>query len=98
MALCCEEGYDILINATSASLPIAPDHILPHTLVMDITTRPRETAFLKHAQEKGCSVIYGYEMFIEQALGQFDLWFTHLDLPECRTILEGVVPSALSRD
>ena len=53
MTLCCEEGYDILINATSASLPIAPDHIPPHTLVMDITTQPRETAFLKHSQGEG---------------------------------------------
>lgn len=71
----CETEYDILINCTPALSPIDPAYILPKALVMDITTNPRETPFLRQALEKGCKVIYGYQMFIEQALGQFDLWF-----------------------
>jgi 3-dehydroquinate dehydratase/shikimate dehydrogenase len=42
---------------------------------MDIKTRAIHTPFLEKALEKNCHIIYGYEMFTEQALGQFDLWF-----------------------
>lgn len=69
------EGYDILINCTPLPLPVDPMHILSHTLVMDITTNPKETLFLKHAKEKQCTIVYGYQMFVEQALGQLNLWF-----------------------
>ena len=68
-------SYDILINCTPSPLPIRPEAILPKTLVMDIAVRPEESPFLKEAKEKGCRTIPGYQMFIEQALGQFDLWF-----------------------
>lgn len=33
MAICCEKGYDILINCTPLSLPISPDHILAQAIV-----------------------------------------------------------------
>jgi 3-dehydroquinate dehydratase / shikimate dehydrogenase len=93
MAMCCEEGYDILINATPSPLPIAPGTILPQALVMDITTQPRETEFLKQAKERGCRVVYGYEMFIEQALGQFKLWFKErFEAQAWRKILEEGAP------
>lgn len=75
MAACAAEGYDILINCTPVELPILPEHILPKAIVMDITTKPKETSFLKCAKEKGCQVIYGYQMFVEQALHQFGIWF-----------------------
>lgn len=68
-------GYDILINCTPLPHPIASDGFIPGTIVMDITTKPKETLFLKEAVKRGCYVIYGYEMFIEQAIGQFKLWF-----------------------
>lgn len=89
MAICVESGYDILINCTPTQLPIDPDYILPGATVMDITTKPKETEFLKLAKEKGCPIIYGYQMFIEQALGQFNLWFKNrFDVQESRKILE----------
>lgn len=89
IATCAEIGYDILINCTPSPLPIASDYILPQAIVMDITTKPKETAFLKLAMEKGCPIIYGYRMFIEQALGQFNLWFKNqIDIQESRKILE----------
>src|SRR5262249_16514603 len=75
MATCAETGYDVLINCTPSPLPIASEYIIPQAIVMDIKTKPKETAFLKLAREKGCPIIYGYQMFIEQALGQFNLWF-----------------------
>lgn len=89
MATCAETGYDILINCTPSPMPIASECILPQAIVMDITTKPKETAFLQIAMEKGCPIIYGYRMFIEQALGQFNLWFkNHFDIQKSRTILE----------
>lgn len=69
------EGYDILINATSASksdINIVPQHkLIPGTIVMDIVSNPVETILLKNAQERNCLVIYGMEMFINQAKMQF---------------------------
>ncbi len=82
MHACAQEGYDLLLNTTPLSLPIGPADILPTAHVMDIKTRPQQTLLLKHAQEKGCPITYGYEMFIEQALGQYRLWFDGR-IPEC---------------
>ena len=66
--------YDILINATPNPTPIDPKHIIPGCTVMEITTRFTDTPFLQAAQEKGCRVVLGLEMFLRQAQGQFKLW------------------------
>lgn len=98
MKTCAESGYDILINCTPATLPIDPDYILPQAIVMDIRTKPKETPFLKLAMEKGCPIIYGYRMFIEQALGQYNLWFKNdFDIKESKNILEKKAIDCLSR-
>ncbi len=68
-------SYDVLINCTPA-FPITQDEILSNALVMDITSKPKDTPFLMAAKLKGCRVIYGYKMFLEQAFLQFELWFT----------------------
>lgn len=83
-----KKGYDLLIKATPISHRIDSDFILPNSTVMDITTNPRETPFLKQAKLKNCRIIYGYRMFIEQAANQFDLWFNEIDKIECKKILE----------
>lgn len=75
MVACSEEGYDILVNCTPAGLPIDPKYILPAALVMDIKTRPKETEFLLHAIDKGCRIVYGEQMFLAQASGQYSRWF-----------------------
>lgn len=67
--------YDILINSTPVGMPIDRNHIRPDSLVMDIKTYPKQSEFLTHASQKGCEIIYGYHMFVEQAVGQFNLWF-----------------------
>lgn len=68
-----EIKYDIIINATPADIPIEEKWLLPGTLAMDIRTRPHKTPFLQAIEKKG-SIIYGYEMFFEQAKWQFTLW------------------------
>lgn len=83
---CC---YDILINCTPSSQPIEKEYILPHSYVMDIKTKPQMTPFLLTAFERKCTIIYGYEMFVEQALGQYNIWFKdQLKLSETRQSLE----------
>ena len=70
--------YDILINCTPASMPIDPQAILSRATVMDMVYSPRETLFLKAAAERGCRIIYGDEMFKNQAKAQSELWRSKL--------------------
>jgi shikimate dehydrogenase len=42
--------------------------------VMDIVYNPRETQLLKDAKRVGCKTIPGLEMFLNQAVTQFELW------------------------
>lgn len=42
--------------------------------VMDIVYNPRETRLLKEARHAGCRTIPGLEMFLNQAVAQFELW------------------------
>jgi len=84
-----EQGYDILINSTPSAMPIEPIHLDHKALVMDIKTKPKDNPLLIAARERGYPVVYGYEMFIEQALGQFALWFPNeFDHTKARSILE----------
>ena len=45
-----------------------------HLTVMDIVYNPRETRLLREAREAGCTTIPGLEMFLHQAIAQFELW------------------------
>jgi shikimate dehydrogenase len=42
--------------------------------VMDIVYNPRDTRLLKDARQAGCVTISGLEMFLHQAVAQFELW------------------------
>jgi shikimate dehydrogenase len=42
--------------------------------VMDIVYNPRETRLLKEARAAGCRTIQGIQMFLHQAVLQFELW------------------------
>lgn len=68
-------GYDILINCTPEPCPIDPQFILSDALIMDIKTIPSQDSLLEYAKERGATVIYGYEMFIHQAVAQVNIWF-----------------------
>ena len=46
----------------------------PHLTVMDIVYNPLDTRLLKEAKAAGCKTIRGIEMFLNQAVGQFELW------------------------
>ena len=78
---------DLLLNATpvgagdpTASL-LPPDVELdPALTVVDLVYRPRRTALLRTAQERGCTTVEGIEMLIEQGGLSFTAW-TGLDAP-----------------
>ena len=46
----------------------------PELTVMDIVYNPLETQLLREAREAGCNTIRGVEMFVNQAVGQFERW------------------------
>jgi shikimate dehydrogenase len=57
--------------------------------IMDVVYNPRETKLLKEAKAAGCRTIPGIEMFLNQAVLQFELW-TNQSAPAdiMRTVLE----------
>lgn len=83
------DGYDILVNATPSPMPIDARWILPKSIVMDIKTRPQYTELLKEAKLKGCTLIFGYEMFVNQAVEQYRIWFgDQIDLKRIKKTIE----------
>jgi shikimate dehydrogenase len=59
-------------KADASCVPAALLH--PALTVMDIVYNPRETTLLKDAKHAGCKTIPGLEMFLHQAVAQFELW------------------------
>ncbi len=61
---------------------LVPQRFLSSPLaVFDIVYNPKETRLLREAKERKCRVISGVEMFIHQAVAQFEL-FTGQSAPE----------------
>ena len=46
----------------------------PADIAFDMVYNPLETRLVKHAREQGKTVVPGLDMFIEQAVRQFELW------------------------
>jgi shikimate dehydrogenase len=71
----------VLIHCTPIGMvPKVDNTCVPASLlhaglaVMDIVYNPRETRLLKEAKRAGCKTIPGLEMFLNQAVTQFELW------------------------
>lgn len=66
--------FDITILCT-------PPHVdlptISTSVLLDINTLPQKSSYTEQARQRGCSILYGYEMFAQQALLQFSLWFPH---------------------
>ena len=77
-----EDGYDLVINGTSAGLsglvPEAPKKILSkHSRCYDLTYGSGITAFNNWCRNtSGCEVADGMGMLVEQAALSFQLWFS----------------------
>jgi len=72
--------YDLIVNATSASLkgdvPAIPaDAVGPHTTCYDMAYGIGDTAFTRWARERGAGMAaQGWGMLVEQAAESFYLW------------------------
>ncbi|XAR52529.1 3-dehydroquinate dehydratase [Bertholletia excelsa] len=73
------EGGMILANTTSVGMkpktdatPISKKALAHYSLVFDAIYTPKWTRLLQEAQESGAKVVFGTEMFINQAFVQFE--------------------------
>lgn len=92
-------SFDALVHATP--LGMFPhtgecffDDRIPAEVVFDMVYNPRETELLKRASDQGKTTIPGLEMFVEQALHQFETW-TGETAP--RSIMEKAASEALAQ-
>jgi shikimate dehydrogenase len=87
-------AYDVIINATSASLAgevpaIPPRVIRSESLCYDMAYSKGDTPFLKWAKENGCArAAQGWGMLVEQAAESFQLW--RGIRPQTRPVLEAL--------
>ncbi len=75
------EQAQVLIHCTPLGMHpkvertcVPQNQLKAHLTVMDIVYNPRETRLLREAREVGCATIPGLEMFLNQAVAQFELW------------------------
>lgn len=79
--------YDLLINATRVGMypnvndtPYPVAKLNPTMVVFDAVYNPENTLLIKGAQQKGCTTITGVDMFVRQAMLQFN-GFTRREAP-----------------
>jgi shikimate dehydrogenase len=70
MIHCTPVGMSPKVDATCVPAAL----LRPTLTVMDIVYNPRETRLLQEAKAAGCRVIPGLDMFLNQAVEQFELW------------------------
>ena len=99
LALQRSRRWDAIVHATPLGMwPQVEEcffeDYIPGDLVFDMVYKPRETRLLRLAREQGCAVITGVEMFVEQAVRQFEI-FTGESAPRAlmeKTALEALTP------
>jgi shikimate dehydrogenase len=75
------EECDILINATpiglldpDARVPLDLATLQPTTLVADVIFNPPQTWLLREAADRGCTVLAGSSVLVQQAALDFKIW------------------------
>ena len=74
------EPYDLVINATAASLanetlPLPAGVVGAHSFCYDMAYKAEDTAFVRWAQQRGCTrAVMGLGMLVEQAAEAFFIW------------------------
>ncbi len=75
------ETPDILINCSPAGMtpnvkqtPCPASCLKPGMIVFDSVYNPLETRLITEAKAAGCTTIPGIELFVNQAVEQFELW------------------------
>jgi len=90
--------FDAVVHATPLGMfPKTGDCFfrdrIPADVVFDMVYNPAETVLLRRASEQGCEVVPGTEMFLEQAIAQFELWTGE---PAPRSAMEKALAEALA--
>ena len=80
-------NHDILINCTPNPDFIQSDWICPNSIAMDTVYQPHWTKFLQKALKKNCRLIFGRELFINQAVQQQKIWGSTLSEIELEQIM-----------
>jgi shikimate dehydrogenase len=70
---------DLIVNATTLGMKnessvIDHRHIQKGSIVYDMVYRPLVTDLIENAKHAQASVVYGYEMLIEQGAKAFEIW------------------------
>lgn len=73
-----KSNYEILINTTPSPMPIDSELLRAGISYMDINTRPSPYSLASRSFKSGCKLIYGYDMFINQAIRQYKIWLPDL--------------------
>jgi shikimate dehydrogenase len=76
------EGTDVLVNATSiglfpdvdARLPLDPESLRPGTVVADVIPNPPRTRLIRDAEARGCAVLDGLGMLVNQGVIAIRHW------------------------
>jgi shikimate 5-dehydrogenase len=89
--------FDAFVNATPLGMHPKEDACffegdIPADLVFDMVYNPARTLLIRRAEEQGCDVIPGLDMFMEQAAHQFEI-FTGEQAP--RAVMERAAVEAL---
>ncbi len=74
-----QKHFDAVVHATPLGMhPNVEecffDDVIPGDIVFDMVYNPLETVLIKRAKEQGKEIIPGFQMFIEQAVRQFEIW------------------------
>jgi 3-dehydroquinate dehydratase/shikimate dehydrogenase len=98
----CDSCCHVFVNTTSVGMhpnvdasPLGdrPPSFKPDTLVFDTIYNPMETKLLKQAKAAGTKTVGGVEMFVRQAVRQFEAWTAK---PAPVDLMRQVVVSRLS--
>lgn len=70
---------DLIVNSTTLGLNNEPsiidqEHIKKGSIIYDIVYRPIVTDLIENAKYAQASIVYGYEMLIEQGAKAFEIW------------------------
>ena len=97
----CRENWDVFINTTSVGMypnvdesPFwdCPPPFSPKTIVFDTVYNPMKTRLLTQAEALGARTISGVEMFVRQAVAQFETW---TDLPAPQPVMRRIIAERL---
>jgi 3-dehydroquinate dehydratase/shikimate dehydrogenase len=99
-AAACRLRAKIVVNTTSIGMhpnvdetPLDAGSLRPDMVVFDNVYNPMETRLLREAAAAGCRTVSGVDMFVNQAVAQFEAW-THRAAP--RELMRRVVVEALT--